>query len=156
MTGEILRGVALPGPGFSRLATEARGEGHRFIDRLWSEWESGRNRFAGAGETLCGIACDGGLIAIGGLNSDPYADPANVGRLRHFFVAGRFRRCGLGSALLAAIVADAAARFTRVRLRTDSRDAALFYESNGFSAVTEPFATHVFEITAMPANSHSI
>ena len=46
-------GAVLPAspasPGFDALASEAAGEGHRFLARLAAEWLDGANRFGGPG-----------------------------------------------------------------------------------------------------------
>jgi hypothetical protein len=65
--------IELPVPGIEELQSEALQEGVLFIERLWKEWQSGDNRFAAPGETLYGCTDQGVLVAIGGLNRDPFA-----------------------------------------------------------------------------------
>lgn len=124
------------------LAHEARASGHAFLDRLIADWRSGVNRFDKPGECLLGLFDGGRLVAIGGLNRDPYCpDEARVGRLRHVYVAQSHRRKGIGRHLVTELLARAVA-FERVRLRTPG--AAAFYESLGFQRVDEPEATHAY------------
>ena len=54
------------------LAREARASGHVFLDRLIADWHSGANRFDKPGECLLGLFDGDRLVAIGGLNRDPY------------------------------------------------------------------------------------
>lgn len=77
--------------GFAHLADEARAEGYRFVDRLHGDWISGNNRFNAGGERLLGLVAQDGLLAIGGLNIDPYAAASGTGRLRHLYVRPRWR-----------------------------------------------------------------
>lgn len=59
----------------SLLVAESQREGFRFIRRLLHDYEEGTNRFDQLGECLVGaFASDGQLIAIAGLNTDPYCD----------------------------------------------------------------------------------
>lgn len=132
-------------PGFRPLAVEARDEGYRFIDRLASEWEDAANRFDAAGECLFGITRGDALVAIGGLNADPYCDNGRTGRLRHVYVRVACRREGLGTLLIGALLAAAKDHFSRVRLRTDNPHAARLYEHLGFAAAGNADATHIFE-----------
>ena len=78
--------IRLPIGGLDELRAEARAEGYNFIDRLANEWESGMNRFDASGETLCGHLENGLLVAVGGLNRDPFAGRADVGRIRRVYV----------------------------------------------------------------------
>lgn len=96
--------------GFARLATQARAEGYRFVDRLVAEWRSGANRFAAPGECLLGVVDGEDLLAIGGLNIDPYMDDGDTGRLRHVYVRIDRRNQGLGRLLVGALIAGARPR----------------------------------------------
>jgi len=125
------------------LREKARCDGYCFIERLFAEWESGANRFDGAGECLVGAFVDKSLVGIGGLNRDPFAGDARTGRLRHLFVLEAWRRRGIGRALVEYLVAAAQGRFARLRLR--SRDAGAFYAQQGFRAADEADATHIME-----------
>lgn len=128
------------------LVIEAAGEGFRFMRRLEDEWQSGANRFQSAGEFMLGAHADGRLIAVGGLNVDPYAAAEGIGRVRHVYVARDARRSGVGAMLVRRIMADATPTFSVLRLRTDTAEAAAFYERLGFQPTTEPAATHIIAL----------
>ena len=124
------------------LAAEASAEGFQFVDRLVSEWRSGVNRFSKPGEKLLGVFDGEKLIAVGGLNRDPYTQYDYVGRLRHIYVYRRYRRLGVGKKLVAALLEDMDEHFQRVRLRTNTTAASRFYEACEFRSSVEADATH--------------
>jgi len=134
--------ITLPHDGFQALAAEAASESYAFLERMQSEWDTGTNRFATPGEYVVGVSLDDRLVAIGGLNKDPYAIEATTGRLRHLYVSSPYRRSGIGRALVDTLLSQAGSYFHRVRLRTDSAEAAAFYEAYGFQPTREPDATH--------------
>ena len=134
--------VSPPLDGLKALARDARSEGFVFIDRLIEEWATGANRFDKDGETILGVYASQNLVAIGGLNIDPFAADQNYGRLRHVYVSPVFRRAKIGRSLVRALVRHAAHTFDGVRLRTDTADAAQFYVRLGFQPLTHQFATH--------------
>lgn len=129
--------------GVARLVTQARVEGYRFIDRLEAEWRSKANRFEASGECLLGIVEGEDLLAIGGLNIDPYVADGSTGRLRHVYVRIERRNQGLGRQLVGALIAAGVPRFSAIRLRTDKPLAARLYEGMGFRAVEAEDATHI-------------
>lgn len=139
---EIQR-IVLPMPGIDELQNEAHEEGYNFIDRLVNEWLSGENRFDKPGEVLRGCIDQGVLVAIGGLNRDPFTGAADVGRIRRVYVRPAWRNKGLGRALVASLVDDARKHFRCARLRAANPMAAKLYESIGFSPVADPNATHL-------------
>ena len=55
-------------------------------------------------------------------------------------------RLGVGRRLVRAVVAAARGRFGSLRLRTESREAAAFYEGLGFRPVCRPDCTHTLEL----------
>ena len=115
------------------LIQESRAEGFAFVARLTSDWRSGENRFDRRGEALFVVDEGGEVVAICGLNIDPFHDDPRVARLRHLYVARAARRRGLGRFLVGRALEHATANaFTRVRLRTDTSEAATFYERLGF------------------------
>ncbi len=128
----------------AKLRSEARAEGFRFVDKLALEWESGQNRFTKPGEVLFGAFQESCLVAIGGINRDPYADQIGIGRLRHLYVAQSARRSGVGTALVRQLLERAKTDFQLIRLRTDTQEGASFYVSIGSRAVCEEAATHVW------------
>ncbi len=128
--------------GVDELRTEAAGEGFRFMDKLVTEWRSDTNRFARPGEVLLGVFQGADLVAVGGLNRDPYAEQDGIGRLRHLYVRKSERRSGIGAALVQQLLNHAKGVFHSVRLRTDTREAADFYVSLEFRPVRDKAATH--------------
>lgn len=134
--------IQLPVTGMQRLRSEAKEEGYDFVETLVEEWESSRNRFDGAGEALMGGLDEGLLIAVGGLNCDPFAGRPDMGRIRRVYVRQAWRNQGIGGALVTALVHEARAHFRYVRLRAENTEAARLYERIGFVATPGPDATH--------------
>lgn len=95
---EIKTVLDLP-PGIEALRIEASSAGFRFMEKLTKEWETQTNRFDKPGELLAGAFQNGQLVAIGGLNIDPYAGDITIARLRHLYVLKRIRRQGVASRL---------------------------------------------------------
>lgn len=128
----------------SKLVEESEAEGYRFLKRLVSQYEDGTNTFNKTGEVLYGVWDQNDqLVAIGGLNRDPYSDKSGVGRLRRFYISQNARRQGIGTQLLNEIINYGRGHFTELVVRTDSSIADAFYRANGFSAdLGMPDATH--------------
>ena len=125
------------------LVTKSLDEGFTFIDRLEEEYQNGKNRFDQPGEILFGAFNGTKLIAIGGLNIDPYADNTTTGRVRHLYVHPKWRKQGIGKALVEKIIEAAKGHFPLLRLRTFNEEAALFYLAIGFQATSDSkSATH--------------
>lgn len=126
------------------LVAESEAQGYRFLRRLVDQYEDGSNRFDQQGEVLYGVFDPRGkLVAIGGLNRDPYSTKEGIGRLRRFYIAESVRREGLGTKLLQAIIDYAKDNFSELVVRTDSSSADAFYRANGFSGeVGLPDVTH--------------
>ena len=141
---EHLHLVAIDGehPGLAELAREASSDGFSFVARLINEWKSGANRFDQPGERLLGAVVYGELVGVCGINRDPYHKAEVVGRLRHLYVKKAARGAGVGSALVARLLGEAESVFRLVRLRTDTPQAAAFYEKRGFIPVSDETATH--------------
>jgi GNAT superfamily N-acetyltransferase len=134
--------------GFDALLTESEQAGLRLVRRLADEWASGVNRFDRPGEVLLGARVGRELVAVGGLNVDPYTREARVGRVRHVYVGAAYRHLGVGRELVAAIVAAARGRFDTLRLSTANPDAARLYERLGFRPrAGDPHCTHVLALT---------
>jgi GNAT superfamily N-acetyltransferase len=137
--------IQLPVPGMEQLQVEALQEGVLFIERLWEEWQSGMNRFTAPGEKLYGCMDQAVLVAIGGLNQDPFDGRWGVGRIRRVYVRPAWRNKGIGEALVHTLVEDARTSFTTLHLRTDNPTAARLYERIGFSRSLGLHATHVLD-----------
>lgn len=135
--------IELPLPGFETLQREAQEEGYVFVETLVREWESKTNRFQAPGEVLCGCLDDGVLVAVGGLNCDPFAGRADVGRIRKVYVRPAWRDNGVGRALVSALIEEASRNFRSVRLRAVNEGAARLYMRLGFSPIEGPDATHI-------------
>ena len=133
-------------PGLETPRSEAIQQGFGFMDRLAADWASGANTFSRPGECLLGVFADGRLIAVGGLNVDPYGRRADVGRLRHVYVCSDWRRKGIGRILVDRLLDEARQAFGEVRLRTVTDRAASFYVRCGFGPVKEATASHAMRL----------
>jgi GNAT superfamily N-acetyltransferase len=142
--------IELPVPGMERLQSEAFAEGYDFVQTLVEEWASAENRFSAPGETLCGHLEQGLLVAVGGLNCDPFGGRPDMGRIRRVYVRPAWRNKGIGRALVISLIDQARTHFRCVRLRAENEEAARLYERIGFSPLESPDATHIliFEETA--------
>jgi GNAT superfamily N-acetyltransferase len=130
-----------------RLVEASVEEGFRFLARLREEHGSGANRFDGEGEVLLGVWSGEELVAVGGLNRDPYGGRPRAGRIRHVYVLPSARRSGAGRALVRELVGRAGDWFDELVLRTDTAEAARFYEAIGFRPEGEiEGATHRFPL----------
>jgi GNAT superfamily N-acetyltransferase len=139
----LIRKIELPVPGIEYLHAEAREEGYDFIETLVEEWASAENRFEAPGEILSGHLDQGLLVAVGGLNCDPFAGRTDVGRIRRVYVRPAWRNKGVGRALVTTLVGHARSHFRCVRLRADNTHAARLYEKIGFAPIESPDATHL-------------
>jgi GNAT superfamily N-acetyltransferase len=132
----------------SNLVNECKEEGFRFLERLVNDYKNGTNNFDKPGEVLYGIFDEEGvLIAIGGLNIDPFSNEQKIGRLRRFYVSKNYRRIGLGGILLKKIIFDAKNYYNILVLHTDTEQADKFYTSLGFTKEnTYPNSTHCLNL----------
>ena len=136
----------------AKMVDESVVEGFQFLIRLQDDWESGANRFSGKNEIFFAAHVENELAGVGGLNQDPFTKSDKIGRLRRFYVLNRYRRAGVGSALLECSMSFSRCRFQAVRLRTDSAEATLFYESAGFEPISgDSNATHEIRVAQSPA-----
>ena len=143
--GLVIEAIAELPPSFERLIAESEREGFEFVRRLQLEFCSGVNRFDRRGEVLLGAFRGGELLAVGGMNQDPYLSDPDVGRVRHVYVAPQHRNAGVGGALVRAILAVSLPCFRRIRLRTANSRSNAFYERLGFTKLTgDPTATHAY------------
>jgi GNAT superfamily N-acetyltransferase len=144
--------IELPIAGMNDLAAEARSQGYPFLERLERDWSTGANRFSGPGEALYAAfarsaqEAPGQLIAVAGLNQDPFLDDPGICRLRRVYVRAAWRNQGVGRALIAFILADARRHFRIIRLRAENRDAARLYKRLGFEPIPDANATHILHL----------
>ena len=125
------------------MAREATSQGFDFLERLRDEWKSGSNRFDRPGELLLGAFADEELIAVGGLNRDPFLHDPSIGRLRRIFVCTAWRGQGVGAKLVELLISQAHSHFRQVRLRAATPASARIYERLGFRRVENDTATHL-------------
>lgn len=117
----------------AHLVKESKKEGFRFLERLIDEYKDGTNSFNKPGEFIYGVYnAHGIVVAIGGLNIDPFTENQSIGRLRRFYVAADYRRKGIGALLLNEIISDAKRYYHVLVLNTDTERADRFYTSFGF------------------------
>jgi GNAT superfamily N-acetyltransferase len=114
------------------LVEESLSQGFRFVERLLREYCSGLNCFNQSGELLITASVRGSVVGVGGLNRDPYFKDPQVGRLRHLYVASRWRRCGVGGLLVTQLIHEANQHYQLLTLRTDTQAADKFYQKLGF------------------------
>lgn len=121
---------------YTALLDESVTQGQRMLQRLRDNWESGANRFDQHGEILIAGFINDELAGVCGRNIDPYGVDVAQGRVRHLYVAQRFRRNGVGSALVRSILDDASEYFSC--LNTNAPESAyVFYQELGFARVTD-------------------
>jgi len=149
---QIERLIHLQPGDLTALIAESEHQGQTFVRRLADEWAGGANRFDRTGEALFAVRDRGAIVAVGGLNFDPYAGEAGIGRVRHLYVLAAHRRRGLGARLVAAIVEAARGHFHTLRLSTSNPDAARLYERLGFRPRADANrSTHVMATTRLRA-----
>ncbi|NNP69839.1 GNAT family N-acetyltransferase [Acinetobacter sp. Ac_5812] len=111
-------------------------EGFRFLNRLKQDFKSGTNCFDQIGEALFVVFDQhDSLIAVGGLNQDPFAESKSVGRLRRFYIHPDYRDKKIGTYFLMHIEQYAKTYFERLDLFTDTAQAAHFYQSRGYQSI---------------------
>ena len=124
------------------LAASADHEGFRFLTRFVRDLRASAAALDTAREFFLGAVIDERIVGVGGVTPDPYVADSTTGRIRHLYVAAYHRRRGVGTALMRSLEARACQQYERLRLRTDTRDAAAFYERLGYVSVNHDTATH--------------
>ncbi|RNA70126.1 GNAT family N-acetyltransferase [Alteribacter keqinensis] len=121
----------------NHLLEESEKEGFRFLRRLADDYDTGANRFNELDEFLLGVYSGSGqLVAIGGLNRDPFSGDQAVGRIRRFYVSSEWRGRGIGRLLLNELIRQGKEHFHAFTLFTDTPEADKFYISCGFKKGT--------------------
>jgi ribosomal protein S18 acetylase RimI-like enzyme len=139
-----LRPVAYSEGLFADLLDEA--DDGRFLHRLREQWLNGEERYVYAGELLLGAFDGHQLIGVGAVSLDPYEPADGLARLRHVYVAKRWRRRGVGRRLVEQLIAHACCHFTTLRLRTSNPAAARLYEELGFISSSCGRETHRLQL----------
>src|SRR5271167_2071050 len=93
--------------GLDSLVGESTRDGYHFLQRTIDDWYSGANKFDRPGEKLWGLFSGKALIGVGGLNIDPYSLTPKVGRVRHLYVRGAYRRAGHATLIMHKIMDEA-------------------------------------------------
>jgi GNAT superfamily N-acetyltransferase len=149
MSATIERLIELPAQCLANLVAESEALQIRLVRRLVDEWTSGANRFDRPGEAFFAAEIEGRVIGVCGLNVDCYTTEPRTGRVRRLYVLMSHRRQGVGRRLVAEVIAAARGNFDRLRLRTDSPQAAAFYAHLDFQPTFgDPDCTHVLELTS--------
>ena len=148
--------IELPTPGIAQLQAEAHDEGYSFIETLVAEWSTGSNRFDQPGEVLLGCIDHGLLVAVGGLNRDPFVADSATGRIRRVYIRADWRTRGIGRTLVTSLLDCARSHFCRVRLRAENPTAARLYERLGFVPIDDPQATHLLTFETAPQHQFMV
>lgn len=122
--------------GFLALKTESMASGFNLLRRLEENWLNGQNRFDKPEEKLFGFYADDSLIAVCGLNQDPYTSSVRAGRLRHLYVGIEWRKRQIGSALLSALLEGSNDWFNFINTNAPE-SAHAFYKRAGFIQITD-------------------
>jgi GNAT superfamily N-acetyltransferase len=128
--------------GFENLRTDAAAEAFIHVERLWSEWQSGANRFTRPGERLLAAWHRSELAGIGGIthcHTLPHAL-----RMRRFYIRPAFRRLGAGRMLAEALLKEAVPLGKDIVLHAPYPAAARFWEAMGFVRDNRDGHTHVY------------
>jgi GNAT superfamily N-acetyltransferase len=143
MAAVILKEVELPVESMTGLVDAASKEGHTFVLRLLSEWNSGKNRFKDRGETFL-LAWDKGVVVgMVGLLRESAGGGKGMGRLVHLYVTPANRGRGIGRELCKRALSFAPKTFSNVVVKAPSGPALRVFEGQGFVRVFgRPNHTH--------------
>jgi GNAT superfamily N-acetyltransferase len=129
------------------ILQESITEGHRHIQRLITDYREGVNLFDETGEAIYAVMFNGEIIAVCGLNRDPYSTSSEVGRVRRLYVLKKYRRNGIAKKLMEAIIEHARGNFRLIVLFTDNQVAEKFYLAIGFKvSFNFPKSSHYLEL----------
>jgi ribosomal protein S18 acetylase RimI-like enzyme len=142
----IHRTIELSHADISELITASQAENFRHMQRLYDDFQSGKNRFDKPGEMLFLAKIGDKTIGVCGLNRYDYHGE-NVARLRRMYVLKEYRRLGIARKLTEEIIKNARQNFDTIVLKTDNPGAFAFYKSLGFKEVSgDEFVTHILQI----------
>lgn len=125
-------------------------ENYNFVKKLATGLTEGTNTFEYEHELLlCAKNREGSIIAVGGIQVDPYEHDSRIGRLRHLYVHPDYRRHNVGKKIVELLLDFAKNHFDEVRLKTPfegyENTASKFYESNGFKRSHQEKYIHVYK-----------
>lgn len=126
---------------FDALRADAAHEGWRHMDRLAVDWASGADRYDKPGEALFAAFFEGELAGIGGVTREPSNPEGDALRARRLYVSPRFRKSGVGTALVGAIIQEAFQNAARLNVNA-GRDSPAFWDRLGFARVDADAFTH--------------
>lgn len=131
----------LPGD-FERLQAEAAADGHRHIEQLDQDWNSGTQRFAGDGEALLTAYQGGELVGLGAISREPSKITEPTIRLRRLFVSPGARRNGVARTIVAALVQEGFDNAALLTAHAGDATAIGFWEAQGFQPVAGQAWSH--------------
>ena len=114
-----------------------------------------QNRFDAPGEILCGHLDQGLLVAVGGLNCDPFAGRPDLGRIRRVYVRPAWRDKGIGRALVTALIEQARTHFRCVRLRAENAERHASTRALALRPIVKPRRYPYPAIRSVPDDSRS-
>lgn len=122
--------------------------GYGMIERLLHEWQSGINTFSKPNEAFWGYSTNQTLVAVGGINQDPYLENPLYGRIRHLYVLKDWRQKGIGTSLINTIIVFASQHYSSLTLRTPADGSAdRFYETLGFRSQNQlKTVSHIYHL----------
>ena len=145
---KLIKLKQLPINDLQPLLEDSREQGFEMVDQLVTDYINGSNQFRKPGEALFGVYCDQRLIAIGGLNHDPYLADGETGRVRRVYVLASWRGQGVGKLLVQRIIDEARRHYCLLTLRAMTEAASQFYDAIGFQTKPEVYeATHHLVLT---------
>ena len=130
--------------GLQALKVEALADGHRHIDRLINDFQSGKDRFDRPGEALVAAYLDGQLVGIGGVTQEPIDPTGHSLRMRRLYVALAARRQGIAQALARTLLDHALTTTRSIRVHAGNPDAAAFWEAQGYVPAEGQAWSHVY------------
>jgi GNAT superfamily N-acetyltransferase len=123
------------------LRAEADRDGVRNMGLLISEWQSGEERFAEAGEALFAAFDDEKLVGIGGVTIEA-GKRVTAMRMRRLYVLQTSRKRGVGRMLAEAMMKHGFASADLLTCNAQPPGAAEFWDAMGFARVTAADWTH--------------